>query len=216
MQKTLRKFGAWFVPKISWITWDSLRSLFNNGVYYSLTEEDWEFLRKALRKDYYIILTRNDSHLSTYLVMLGNLITSGKFGHYAHALMNLEDDPVFDQSYILVEATAKGVHYSTFLEVFRCDSVALLKPKNLTIDEYTAVLDKAMAQIGLPYDNLFDLKSHAEVSCVELVRVALQELPNYSTMFSNLERMIVENDGNLTPEMFYNCPDFEVVWEVRR
>lgn len=217
MNKTVRKFGAWFIPKISWITWDSLRALFNKGVYYSLNEQDWEYLRAALSKDYYIILTRNDSHFSTYLVQLGNLLTSRKLGHWSHALMNLEgDNPIIDANFRLVEATSKGVHYSTFLEVFRCDSVALLKPKNMTIEQYTAVMDKALTKVGTPYDNMFDLKSDSEVSCVELVRVALQELPDYNIKFSNLEKMIIDNDGNLTPEMFYHCPDFEVFWEVRR
>jgi hypothetical protein len=213
----LRKFGAWFVPKISWITWNRLRALTNDGVYWSLEERDWEDLRIALGKDYYIILTRNEAHLSTYLVSLGNVFATGKFGFWSHALMNCEgDDPISDLGYRLMEATGVGVHYSSFQEVFRCDSVALLQPAGLTTMEWTAVMDRLLMQEGKQYDNLFDLANDSQVSCVELVRTALQALPNYSIMFASLEKMIAENGNNLTPEMLYTCPDFKIMWEIRR
>ena len=216
MANILRKFGGWFVPKISWITWNGLRALFNGGVFYRLNEEDWEFLRTALAKDHYIILTRNDSHFSTYLVSLGNVITTGKFSHWGHALMNTEgDNTIGNIGFKLMEATSSGVHCSTFQEVFRCDSVALLKPKNMTIEDWTAVFEKLLKQDGKKYDDLFDLADDQQLSCVELVRTALQSLPDYSIMFANLEEMIVKY-GNLTPEMYYTCTDFEVVWERRR
>lgn len=217
MIKQVRQFVAWFVPKISWISWNSFRSLFNHGIYFNLNEDDWEYLRKTLGKDYYIILTRNTSHLSTYFVSLGNFIATGKFGFWGHALMNMEGNPpVTDIGFKLMESTGVGVHYSTFQEVFKCDAVALLKPKGLTKTEWTAIMDRLLLQDGKKYDNLFDLSDDAQVSCVELVRAALQALPNYATMFAQLEKMIAENGNNLTPEMFYSCPDFEIVWEVRR
>jgi hypothetical protein len=212
-----RRVASWFVPKISWISWNALRALFNGGVYFSLTEEDWEYLRNALADDYYIILTRNSAHLSTYLVSIGNVFATGKWGFWGHALMNLENEsPITDLGFKLMESTSVGVHYSSFQEVFRCDAVCLLKPKGLTKTEWTAIMDGLLLQNGKKYDNLFDLSDESQVSCVEMVREALQALPNYYEMFPNLEEMIVKNGNNLTPEMFYTCPDFEIVWEVRR
>ena len=39
--------------------------------------------------------------------------------------------------------------------------------------------------------------------------------PDYYTNFANFEKLIAERK-NLTPQMFYECPDFEVVFEIRR
>jgi hypothetical protein len=211
-----RTLGSKIIPLISWIKWDPIKALFNDGKYWTLDDSDWAYLQYALSEQYYVILTRNDTHLSTYLVELGNLITTGKFGHWSHALMNLEgDDPKTKADFKLMEATGPGVHYSTFEEVFRCDSVALLKPAALTHAEWTEIMDRLLDQEGKEYDNLFDLANDSKLSCVELVRVALMALPDYAVKFAHLEKMIAEY-GNLTPEMFYECPDFEVVWEVRR
>lgn len=215
MKIWFRKLGAWFLPKISWVTWNGAKAFINNGIFFSLTEDDWNYLEKTLAKNYYIILTRNSTHLSTYLVSLGNRITTGKWGYWGHALMNVEgDDPTIEE-FKLVEATGEGVHFSTFMQVFMCDSVALLKPKGITHDEWLHVMDKLLQQPGKKYDNLFDLANDQELSCVELVRTALQALPNYNTLFANLEEMIAESGNNLTPEMFYTCPDFDIVYEVR-
>jgi hypothetical protein len=76
-------------------------------------------------------------------------------------------------------------------------------------------MDKAMTEIGKPYDSLFDLKNDNALSCVELGRTALMAEPNYYTNFANFEEMIRKRK-NLTPQMFYECPDFEVVYEIRK
>lgn len=180
-----------------------------------LTGKELDEIEKRLIPDYYIILTRRKNHLSTYFIMLSYILLKGKFGYYSHALMNLEDEVTEEKDFRLIEATGKGVHYSTFAEVFDCHSVALLKPKNMSLEEWTEVMDKARTELGKPYDTLFDLKTDKELSCVELVRVALQALPDYETRFANFEKMI-KTKNNLHPQMFYDCDDFEVVFEVRK
>lgn len=181
-----------------------------------LSGAELDEILERLTPHYYIILTRRSNHLSTYVICLANLILTGKWGHYSHVLMNLEDEVTEEKDFRLIEATGKGIHYSLFQEVFGgIDSVALLKPKNMSLDAWTAVMDKAKTQLGKPYDTLFDLKNDLALSCVELVRVALQAESNYTTNFSNFEKMISECK-NLTPNMFLQCSDFEVVYEVRR
>lgn len=216
--KTLRNIVAWFVPKISWITWNSLKALFNKGVFFDLQEHDWNDIERNIAKNHYIILTRNNSHLSTYLVAIGNLFATGKWGFWGHALMNVEEenDPDINHGYRLVEATRIGVHYSGFYEVFACDAVALLRPKGLTDNDWSHIMTAAKKEIGKPYDNLMDLLSDSTVNCVELVRIGLKTLPDYEIRFSNLEKMIKEEGLNLTPDMLYNCSDFEVILEIRR
>lgn len=193
------------------ITWDKLRMLMT-GRTHNLTVNDWLKIITLVGDGYYIILTRKKSHLSTYLVMLGNFITTGKFGHYSHVLGNVEGD---DVPFKLVEATAKGVHYSRINEVLNCDSVCILKPRHYSMPELQRMIDFLLDDIGKPYDDLFDLLDDTRMSCVEVWRGALMGLPAYQVRMANFERMI-KHEKTLTPQMFYDCPDFEIVMEIRR
>ena len=85
----------------------------------------------------------------------------------------------------------------------------------MRLEEWTQVLDDgAKKYMGRKYDNLFDLASEERLSCVELVRNILKGIPTYEQDFANFEEMIALRK-NLTPSMFYECEDFEVVWEKR-
>ena len=179
-----------------------------------LTEDEKAKVNVLLVPNYYIILTRNNNHLSSYIIGLGDLIYTHKFGYWGHALMNMENEVVNDTDFRFVEAIGTGVQYATFDQVMAINSIALLKPKNMAVEAWTAVLDKAHSDVGKPYDTLFDMKQDQKLSCVELVRNALMAEPNYAADFSNFEAM-VQKYGKITPQMFYDCPDFEVVYEVR-
>ncbi len=215
--KILQDIFSWISLNVfSPITFNSIKALFNGGVYWDLKEEDQDYLRKILAPHYFIILNYRKTHLTTYLISLACLIKSGKLPQYTHALMNVDDGNIDnDNDFKLVEATGSGVHYSTFMKVFDCDSVCLLRPKGFTNEEWTLTLDTLLQQLGKPYDTLFDLKEDQHLSCIELVRRALQGLPDYDTKFANFEQMI-KKVKNLTPQMLRDCPDFEVVWEVKR
>ena len=139
-----------------------------------------------------------------------------KTAHYTHALMNVEGDIDNHVDYRLIEATGKGVHYSTFMEVFDCDSVCILKPRGVEIQEWTMVLDSVKASLGVEYDTLFDLTDESKVSCIELVYKGIKQLPDYTRRFESLLRLIEKTKGNLTPQMLYDCGDLDVVFEVRR
>lgn len=115
---------------------------------------------------------------------------------------------------VLIEAVGAGTHITPFNSVFDCHAVALLKPKSMTLEKWTSVLDKARSELGKKYDTLFNLADDKEVSCVELVRSILMAEPNYAVDFAIFEAMIKKH-GNLDPQMYYECSDFEVVFEVR-
>ena len=183
---------------------------------YSLTTKQRNEIRGLVAKDYYIILTCTNSHLSTYLIKILSFIKTRKWPTYTHALMNVDNEVKIGRwkSFMFMEATNAGVHWSSFNNVFNCDKVCLLKPKNLTIDEQTKVIDKMLTQHGKKYDNLFDLADESRLSCVELVRIALQADPDYAKDFSELEKQI-SKVGNLTPQMYRDCEDFEVVIEYK-
>lgn len=175
-----------------------------------LSPEKQDKIRQLLTKDYFIILARRDNHLSTYFINFADFFLTGKMGYWSHAVMNLEDTVDKDEDFRLMEATGVGVHYSPFQDVFNVQHVVLLKPKKMTLDEWTALLDRSRAQLGKPYDTLFNIKDDKALSCVELVRVILQGEPNYETDFANFEALI-KKYKELSPQMIYDCGDFDVV-----
>ena len=202
-----QKLQIWLIELINKVHWKQ-KSVLN--------ADDESILKDRFEKDYYIITTRRGNYLTTFFISLGNFFLTGKWGFYGHVLMNLEDEVKTDDDFMFIEATGDGTHVSKFTQVFdNVDAVALIVPKNMTIDEWTDALDRAKTYLGRPYDNLFDLKSDLEINCVELVRLALEGIPNYSEKFSDFERMIAKKK-KLTPDMFANCADFEVVYTIKR
>jgi len=179
-----------------------------------ISAEQKQHVHDLLVPHYYIILTHRTNHLSTYFIALTNLILRGKWGYFSHALMNMEDAVNDGKDFRLIQAVGTGVEFDTFDDVFNVQGVALLKPKSMALDEWTAVLDKAKSDLGKPYDTLFDLSQDQKLSCVELVRNALMGEPDYEKNFANFEAMIAKAKY-LTPQMFYDCEDFEVLYEVR-
>lgn len=181
-----------------------------------MTDSEFDIVKDKLKDNYYVILTRHNGHLSSYAISIAHFFLSGRFGYYGHALMNLENEVNSDDDYRFIEATGTGVHYSGFGEIFdqQCSAVALLKPKALTLREWTDVMDYAKTQLGKPYDTLFNIADSSALSCVELVRVALQIMPTYETDFADFEARIAKGK-NFDPETFRECTDFEIVYETR-
>lgn len=180
-----------------------------------ISDEKKAEIAELLKPNYYIILTRRSNHLSTFFIGLSNLLLRGKWGYWSHSLMNLEDEVTTEDDFRLIEAIGRGVTYSDFSTVFNVSDVALLKPKNMSPEYWTVVLDKLKTKVGTPYDTLFNLKSEEQVSCVELVRLALMAEPDYEKNFAHFERMI-KKSKNLTPQMFADCDDFEIVWQAKK
>lgn len=181
-----------------------------------LTVTEQQDIAAKLMDDYYIILTRRKNHLSTYATFVTSFFYTGKFSYWSHAMMNLEDRVNGVEDFRIVEAIGDGVQYTPFEQALDVNSIVLLKPKNLTLSDWTAILDKAKSEVGKPYDNLFDLTNDKALSCVELVRTALKAEPDYDKNFAHFEAMIAKAHNELTPQMFYDCEDFEVVYEIKR
>lgn len=183
-----------------------------------LTNDERQKINDLLKDNYYIILTRHSGNLSSYAIGAAHLVLTKfkKFGYYAHVLMNMEDAVSSDDDFRLIEAVRVGVKYSPFDEVFdkNCGSVALLKPRCLTLEDWTRIMDQAKTYLGRSYDTLYDLTNDNKLSCVELVRDALRAETDYENEFACFEAMI-KDAKNLDPHMFYECHDFEIVYEVR-
>lgn len=202
---------------LSEINWMPLYAKFNNGRGYNLTEEDHTIIKEKLAGSYYIILTNRKTHLTTYLIGILSFLKTGKWPQYGHVLMNADNILIANdwEKFKFEEATNAGVHFSSFLDVFNCDSVCLLKPKALDTTEWNDVIDGLLVQDGKQYDDLFNIADTSHVSCVELVLDALRADPEYPTDFAVFESTI-KQVGNLTPQMYRDCSDFEVILELKR
>lgn len=198
------------------VRWQRTQAVINGGIYYKLTEQDLDTIRAILKGDYLLIFTRRKCHLTTYLISLISMFASHKSAHYAHVLMNVEGDLKEQVGYKLIEATNSGVHFSTFMQVFDCDSVALLKPRGIELAEWTVTLDYAKNQLGKPYDDLFQLANDNQLSCVELVYWGLKQLPDYEARFPKLVALLNVPNPRLTPQELYDTGEFDIVFEIRR
>lgn len=180
-----------------------------------LTPEEKQKIINLLASGYYIILTGNNYHLSSLFVKFMTLIKLKKKTRYSHVLMNCDfmEKPEDVGRFKFMEATVAGVHYSTFDEVFDCDTVCLLSPTHMKNERWTEVIDALLRYNGRPYDDLFQLADQNYISCVELVRIALMANNEYNENFAKFEEMIIQ-EGNLLPQMFRDCEDFKVVYEA--
>lgn len=216
MLNALRKIWDWMVLDVAGtVTWERLAARRNHGCYYRLLAQDHCAIHRLLAKDHYIIVTRRNPHLSTHLQGFIGWVMTGRWAFWSHALLNAEDEVTSDNDFRLIEATRAGVHYSAFYKVFDCDAVALLIPKGFTEEQWTAALSDAAQQVGKPYDTVFDCLNDSKLSCIELVRHALQAAPDYASRFARFEGML-KRYRTLTPEMLYQCEDFTVILEIRR
>ena len=205
MTTLLQKIEIKIVELIGKCTW-KLR----NGI----TPEEQATIRQLLAENYYIILTRNNNHLSTYMINISDFLIGNGWSYWVHGLLNLEDMTDPNGNFELVESTAVGVHVDTFADIFALNSTVLLKPKSMPIEDWTKIVTQAIADVGKPYDYLFNINQTSSFSCVEFVRNALQADPDYATNYANFEAL-VQKFKRVTPQMLYECGDFEVVYEVR-
>lgn len=193
----MRKLIDFVVRLVGKINWQWLRG----KRYYKLTDRQFVEILYKLKENHYIILTRRDTHLSTWLINLGDFLLTGKWGFWSHALLNVEGDNVTSsKDFRFIEATAEGVHYSGVKEVLDCDSLALLVPCGFTEAEWSRALQKAAGCIGKPYDTLFDFRDSSASSCVELVMEAINDNATWRA------------GSKFTPESLYRSGAFKVVY----
>lgn len=197
----------WFTQRIPLVVWNR---------HNDITEAQKDEIALLLADDYYVILTGDNGTLSSWFVSFLTWVKTGKWSHYSHALMNCDfvTDPEDRDKFKFVEATAVGVHYSTFDHVFECDHVCLLSPRNMALDDWTIAIDALLTYNGRPYDDLFDLADSSRMSCVEVVVSSLEAMPAYKDKFVELNRYL-DSGKHLLPQTFKDCGDFVVSYEVK-
>lgn len=209
------KLVSSLVTLIGKIRWDWFYK-WRYGRPYLLKLKDHAEIMFRLNHGNYIILTRRNTHLSTYMTAIAHFIMTGRFGYWSHALINIEPGMhKTPDGFNFVEAIGQGVKVSQFREIFNCDSAVILKPIcNKPLDWENAI-EESLGDVGKKYDTNFDLGDSSKMSCVELVLDALKRISNYEVVFKGLLDLI-KKEGNLTPQMYYDCGSFEVILEIRR
>lgn len=217
------KYNSWLYLKFlnpifgfcSDFKWEDLK-LRLTGRRFNLTTNDWDYIARLLADDYYVILTRRNAHLTTYLILIADWIKRPRlsWGHYSHATGNVTLAPRMGQLKF-IEAVGGGVRESKFQDIFDCDSVCLLRPKGYSREDFKKYVAEAYENLGKPYDNALDVEDQSHMSCVEQVRDSLRQLPDYDDKMGAFEDMIWK-ERNLTPQMYYDCEAFEKVYEIRR
>lgn len=205
MIKLLYGIYHWFAQRVPYVVWSRKNKI---------TEKHKKELAALLATDYYVILTGDTGTLSSWIVSFFTWAGTGYWSPYSHALMNCDfiTDPDKRDEFKFIEATSVGVHYSTFDEVFSCDYVCLLSPRNVNREEWTKVIDVAVTYNGRPYDDLFDLVDDSRMSCVEVVLNSFKGIEKYEGKFSHLEKLL-EEEISIFPQTFKDCSDFIVAYE---
>lgn len=196
---------------LGYVHWGGLRKLIT-GKDHNVTIIDKDLAWSILAVRNVIILTYSRSHLSSWASRLAHTLLTGKKAQYSHALLNVEPNGVIFE---LIEAISKGVVISSFGEVFSCDGFCILVPRRYVQSQYDGAVWDFRKEIGKPYDDYFKLNDDKARSCIELVFSKLEKLPEWQEKMPVLDYMIKE-EKNLTPQMLRDCPDFEVLLEVRR
>ena len=212
----IEKVISFFVIALGKIKWEWLTKAMCGGRYYGLTAEDQQTILDVLEKGNYIILTRRNSHLSTYLENFAHWFLTFRWGHWGHACINVEyaEQNLLENACIL-EAIGDGVKESRFLDVFDCDAVCILKPIMPENIDWETVVSHGLSQLGKEYDSLFKYNDSGKFSCAELVLFCLSFIPNYEQKFHGLLAQ-VHIEKNVSPDMFIESGSFNVVLEIRR
>lgn len=188
------------------------------GRRWGLTTDDWLNIANKLSEGHYVILTHRKTHLTTYLINAGDWIKRPRwgFGYWSHGLIN--ETTNFGAAwahYKLIEAISKGVVRSDFKDCFNCEGVVILKIPGYTKPEMVEVKDVAVGNLGRDYDFLASLREEIRINCVENLLDGLNDNEGYPVDLPNLDRLIRKHKV-LTPQMIYECGDFEIVLEIRR
>lgn len=204
----LYKLAMGLIPKIKW---NGIRKKYFD---WKPTGEMWEFLLTyKLDQGYYIILTEDRGSLSSWGVKILHYLIHLQWPRYTHALVNVESTTA--TNYVFLEAINKGVVFQEYGEIFKCDSVVFLKPRYYTQEEFDATVAEIYSEVGKDYDINFKHDDDKDLSCVEIARQRMKKLPDYEEKMRVFEHMI-KYKKNLTPQMFRDCPDFEVILEIKR
>lgn len=115
----------------------------------------------------------------------------GHFGHVAVYIGSLEqlqamdalDMPMVQRNrekiasgHNVVEALRNGVHLDTLQDFMNVDDVAILRPKDLSLEERRVAVNLALGNLGKEYDFSFDVNTTETIVCSELAYLTYPQI----------------------------------------
>jgi len=80
------------------------------------------------------------------------------------------------QGHVVIEAMGRPVEMTTLDQALDADAAVVLRPGRLTQAQQAATVTRAIARLGVPFDNRFDAGDDSTLFCTELVDLALPDL----------------------------------------
>jgi hypothetical protein len=203
MMKIYRFFMLRIVGQMNWTGWKYLFT----GREYDLEPHQIKEACEILKAQNCVGLSYKSTHFTSFLIMLGHFLMTGHWIKWCHAWMNIEGDIKDSKDLEIYESISAGLVKSPFWKVFNSDAIILLKPKNLSEEQWQDVLQYLKDKLGTPYDICMDEQKDDQLNCVEtVVRSILRANPNALPIISRM----MKRYGQLTPAMLL-YGDFEIV-----
>lgn len=125
-----------------------------------------------------------------------NTIIPGFWGHAALYVGNGE----------IIDAVGKGVRRVSVQDFFsEGDHAMVIRPKDLTEEQFNVMNTYAEKQLGKPYDYDIDNQDDSRYFCTELVSKALKEAYGKDFVEANIL-------GGIAPEQFKTAQNFDLIW----
>jgi hypothetical protein len=154
----MKKLKAWFVQAIVrvfgniQIFWQPMFLILWGETHYNLKGPEMRQVMNKLEVGD-ILLRKHDRYISSWFIP----------GFYKHAA-------IFVGKNKIIHATTHDIFEEDILTFLRCDSVAILRIKNLTEEEKNKAIDLARDMIGKGYDFDFGKSKDGKYYCTSLVR----------------------------------------------
>lgn len=209
----MEKLYNFFIIKIiGRIEFTSIKYLFT-GRAVDMTAPDVKQVAMKLLMDRYVGLSYRKTHLTSFFISLVHFVLTGVWRKWSHAWINVDDEISDPLGMQIFESVGAGAIVSPFWDVIVVDAVVLLKPKFVKEQDWDKIHKVLLSQQGTAYDTRGRCKDISELNCVERVVVAILTVD--STALPNLKKMM-DKKKQLTPQMLYDCGDFEICLEIRR
>jgi len=115
---------------------------------------------------------------------------------------------------IVIHAMAEGVFMEDLLNFCRCDYLLILRSSEVTQENVNQIYNRALMNLGTPYDFRFDFSRYNNLSCTEFVYVCLEDILKKSGVTLRHRRAPLTKRPTLIPDDFINS-ELAIVWQSK-
>ena len=206
---TLKIFGDLKVFKFPFFL------LYDPGSYLIKGDEVREFMKVVQPGD--ILVRGYKNYLDSYFIP-GFFTHTGLYvGNVPNEdnimlLPSARDEFYAEGEQIVIHAMADGVFMEDLLNFSRCDYLLVLRSEEVTQDNVNEVYNRALLNLGKPYDFKFDFSKYNNLSCTEFVYVCLEEILVKSGVKLRDRRAPITKRPTLIPDDYVNS-NLQIIWK---